>query len=230
MDKHVFLSVLGFTVLALVGGLYLSSFKQLDTEHAGFPWQIEQLPSGHTRVFNLTIGQSTLSEAEKTFKEISEVSLFVPENSTAVIEAFFGEVKIAGLKSKMVMAIDLSAEEIEAMYNRGTRIATMGSGTRKVTLSNEDLLKVRQSVISSLTYLPKINLDAELLENRFGQPAEKLADAESDAIHWLYPELGVDIALSETKKEVIQYVMPEKFNAVIQPLKDAELSSENKDS
>ncbi len=229
MRKHVFLSVLGFTILALAAGIYLSSFKQVETEHAGFPWQIEQLDSGYTRVFHLVIGQSTLGDAQQLFKEIPEISLFVPKQSKAVIEAFFSEVKIAGLKSKMVMAIDISDKEIEAMYNRGLRIATLGSGTRKVTLTDEDVVKVKRSPIASITYLPKVNLDAELLVNRFGQPAEKRADVESDAVHWLYPELGVDIALSEKNKEVILYVMPSKFDAIVKPLKETTSESTSVD-
>jgi len=218
MGKHVFLSVLGATILALMLGVYLSSLKAPQTNHKGFPWQVENLATGHTRVFGLTIGQSTLGEAEQLFKELSEITLFAPQQSAAVIEAFFSEVKISGLKSKMVMTIDLSTDEIQAMFNRGARISTLGSGTRKVTLSGEDAIRVRQSAIASITYLPSVNLDAGLIENRFGQPAEKIADTESDAVHWLYPKKGVDIALSETDKEVILYVMPENFDSLVKPL------------
>jgi len=221
MGKHVFLSVLAGTLLALLAGIYLSSFKDPHAEHAGYPWQVELLPSGHSRVFSLVIGQDTLGDAEQLFKETAEITLFSPKQTTAVIEAFFAEVKIAGFKSKMVMSIDIPVEETEAMFNRGARISTLGSGTRKVTLSSDDGIKVRQLPISSITYLPSINLDAEQIEKRFGTPSEKIADTESDAIHWLYPELGVDIALSDKNKEVIQYVEPEKFDRLIQPLKSA---------
>jgi len=217
--KHVFLSVLGFTLLALVVGVYLSSLKDPNEVHAGFPWQIKVLESGHTEVFSLVVGKSTLGEAQNTFKEIAEVTLFSADNAAPSVEAFFGEIKIGGLKSKMVMSIDVTEAEINDMFNRGARISTLGSGTRKVTLSSEDAKSVRMSAINSITYLPAINLSAELIEKRFGVPAEKIQDPTSDAVHWLYPEKGVDIALSEENKEVIQYVMPEKFDTLVQPLK-----------
>ena len=226
MGKHVFLSVLAATLVALVVGVYLSSFQDPHADHAGYPWQIEQMASGHTRVFSLVVGESTLGEAEQVFKESAEITLFSAKDSLPVIEAFFAEVNIGGLKSKMVMSIDIPADEIERMLNRGARIATLGSGTRKVTLLDDDANRVRQLPIASITYLPSINLEPELIEKRFGQPSEKLADSESDAIHWLYPELGVDIALSEKNKEVIQYVMPKKFATLVQPLKVAPLLSE----
>ncbi len=221
MSKHVFLKVLTASILAVLLGVYLSSFKQPQKAHAGYPWQIEKLASGQTRVFSLTIGQSTLGEAENLFKERAELTLFSAKNSAPVIEAFFNEVTIANFKSKMVMSIELPVDEIQAMFNRGARIATLGSGTRKVTLSSVDAQLVRQAAIASITYLPSAHLDAQLIEHRFGQPAEKIADPESDAIHWLYPEKGVDIALSETDKEVIVYVLPDAFDELLQPLKTA---------
>jgi hypothetical protein len=215
----MFLKVLGISLIAVVLGIYLSSFKTQQKNHAGFPWQIEILATGHSRVFSLTIGQSTLADAETLFKEYAELTLFVPEKGEPVIEAFFNEVTIANFKSKMVMSMALPVDEIQAMFNRGARISTLGSGTRKVTLSGEDAIKVRQTAIASITYLPSAHLNAELIENRFGIPAEKIADTESDAIHWLYPDKGVDIALSETDKEVILYVAPDQFDTILQPLK-----------
>ena len=220
MGKHVFLSVLGASIIAVLLGVYLSTLQQPSTDHAGYPWQIDMLPSGQTRVFSLTLGHSTLHDAQQVFKEIAELTLFATPNSLPVIEAFFSEVKIGGLKSKMVMSIQLPVDEIQAMFNRGARIATLGSGTRKVTLSADDAAKVRASAIASITYLPSVHLNAALITKRFGEPAEKIADSESDAIHWLYPQKGVDIALSETDKEVIIYVSPENFDRLSLPLKN----------
>lgn len=225
LGKYVFVKVVVFSILALTGGIYLSSTMQLEKQNFGYPWQVELLASGQTRVFQLTLGSTSLNQAQQLFKEIAEVSLFMPKDSKAVIEAYFGEVKMAGLKSKMVMSFDFSADMIEGFYERGVRISTLDSGTRKVMLADDDVALVRAASIASITYLPKIHLDAKLIENRFGQPAEKLADNKSDAIHWLYPEIGVDIALSEKDKEVILYVKPEKFGALIQPLKNIEQSN-----
>lgn len=123
------------------------------------------------------------------------------------------------------MAIDVPQSQLNDMFDRGVRIATLGSGTRKVTLSSADAQTVRSLPITSITYLPAINLSAELVEKRFGLPTEKLADPSSDAVHWLYPELGVDIALSEENREVIQYVQPANFAALVAPLKQSSTDS-----
>ncbi|MCW9048618.1 MAG: hypothetical protein OQK46_11115 [Gammaproteobacteria bacterium] len=224
MGKHVFLTVFGISILAVVLGVYVSSLKKQEISVTGYPWQIENLPSGNTRVFGITIGLTTVAEAEQLFKEKAAINLFAPSpsaavQSTAVIEAYFDMVKVSGLKSKMVMSLDLSDETIQKIYNRGARISTLESGTRKVTLLDEDVILLQESVIVGITYLPSIHLDAQLIENRFGKPAERLEDAQSDAIHWLYPAKGVDIVLSESEKEVIQYVKPGDFDKLLKPLK-----------
>ncbi|MCW8955666.1 MAG: hypothetical protein OQL09_02190 [Gammaproteobacteria bacterium] len=217
MGRHIFLSVLGFSILAVVLGVWLSSMMD-PRPHSGFPWQIESQADGSIRVFSLVLGQSTLADAEQQFKEGAEITMFVPKDSEAVVEAYFNELTIGGLKSKMVVAFDLDSEQLQAMYDGGVRISTMGSGTRKVMLNSDHLQQVRQSVISGLTYMPSINLTAEFIQHRFGNPDQKIKDPDGDAIHWLYADKGVDVALSEQAKEVIQYVHPANFDRIRSPL------------
>jgi len=222
MSRYVFLRVFVFSLLAILGGIYLSSLQSPQSNSLGYPWQIERLPSGRTQVFGLILGQSSLHDAQQLFKETAEITLFVGEKNGAeqpVVEAFFSQVKIGGLKAKIVFTLDITENEMDGMYNRGVRVATLGSGTRKVSLSDADIVNVRGLAISSITYLPSINLQPSLIEKRFGEPSEKRPDSLSDAIHWLYPELGVDIALSETHKEVIQYIEPARFDQLLERLK-----------
>lgn len=227
MGNSVFLKVLAGSLLAIVLGVYLSTLKVPESSTGKgstsvFPWQIEVLPSGSTRVFGITLGETSLGEAEQSFKEAAEITLFVAKEVDPVIEAYFSQVKIAGLKSKMVMSLNVPLSQVEAMLGRGARISTLESGVRQVTLSSDDAQQVRLLPISSITYLPSIHLDADLVEKRFGLPSEKIADPESDAIHWLYPDKGLDIAISPENKEVIQYIVPAKFDTLTRPLKTAQ--------
>ena len=122
MGKHVFLKVLVVTILMLILGVYLSPQKDIAIEEKAksnvYPWQIELLASGHTRIFNITIGQSTLAQAEDVFNEKSEIILFVGDDSKSVVEAYFNLLKIAGLKSKMVITMTLSADKVKDMYQK----------------------------------------------------------------------------------------------------------------
>ncbi|MDH5765158.1 MAG: hypothetical protein OEZ38_04000 [Gammaproteobacteria bacterium] len=212
-----FLKVLAFSILAVIAGVLVTTLME-PAPSLGFPWQVEQQPDGSTQIFKIQLGHTTLGEAEKLFQNTATLTLFSPPGSDPVVEAYFNELFIGGLKAKMVLTFDIEQQAIAAMYERGIRISTLGSGTRKVTLHSDDEAMMRQQVINSMTYLPSINLQAGLIEKRFGEPTEKLIDAEGGAEHWLYPDTGVDIALHAEQKEVIQYVLPADFDKIKQPL------------
>ena len=47
-----------------------------------------------------------------------------------------------------------------------------------------------------------------------------MTELENGTVHWLYPKLGLDIALDSNSKGVLQYVLPKDFAALVQPLRE----------
>lgn len=224
MERHIFLSVLVFTMIATAVGVFVTPGRQ--PERVYLPWQVERTESGTHRVFGLELGKSTLAEAQQHFGEESEVSLFLAPDGKRMIEAYFDNVDLGGLRARIVLVMAVSEAELEAIFNRGLRIANMGEGKRKVTLADEDMQRVAAMPIGSITYIPRINLDAELVSKRFGEPAQRFAEVGGKVEHWLYPDKGLDIALDSEGKEVLQYVQPQNFEALRQPLEQMQGSKE----
>ncbi len=216
MGRHVFLSVLAFTLVAVVAGIFL--FPGKEQRRTQLPWQISQSATGNLQVFELELGRTTLGETEQTLREPAVVSLFAHEDGSKVVEAYFDSVDMSGLRARVVVVVALSEEELKAMYANGVRVAGMGGGRQKVTVSEADLARLKQTPIASLTYLPRANLDAGLITARFGEPAERIKEKEGVIEHWLYPEKGLDIALDAEGKEVFQYVQPRDFEKLRAPL------------
>ena len=222
MKNKIFLSVLlGSLALVLIGILMPAP----DTDRGQFlPWQVEHTAQGGTRVFGIALGETTLQAAEQQMEgSAAEATMFATPDGLYRVEAYFDKVVLGGFASKMVMVMQLSQEAAEAMYLRGTRISTLGSGTNKVTLSSEDMQQIYATPIASLAYLTRATLDDELLLKRFGEPAERVTEPESGTVHWLYPKLGLDIALNSKGKAVLQYVLPGDFESLAQPLREMEL-------
>ncbi len=216
---RTFLSILGFSLLALVIAIYFpAKQKTIPVQTQSLPWQIETTTKGSIRVFDLVLEQSTVDDAIHRFRENAEVSLFVSPENTRVIEVYFNNTRLAGLRAKLVLSVAINDADIEAIYNRGTRISTLGDGSRKVTLHPDDLLRVKQSTIATITYLPKTKLDAELLQARFGEPTRRIRETKNKTLHWLYPSLGLDIARDQDGRTVIQYLPPKAFEKVMKPL------------
>jgi len=218
MDIKIITGVVAFAILAFAIGLMLPDSKQPPAQ--SFPWQINQTENGATQVFGLTLGESTLRQAEQAFQSQSELSLFepAPGKGQRVVEAYFDKVTLGGLSAKVVAVIALTPEQLQIMFERGARISTLGDGSRKVTLDAQDVMQVRDTPIYTITYLPRIRLESALLEKRFGKPEQVIVEKESKTSHWLYPKLGLDIAMDEKSNAVFQYVVPAHFAKLVKPL------------
>lgn len=214
--------VLGILALALMAiGLlmWLPGGRAPDPDPK-LPWRITAHADGSASVFGLTLGTSTLAEARRILGDTGEATLFLAPGGALTLEVFFQQVFLSGLRADFVLGLDLDPGQAQAMFERGERMATLGSGTRKISLAAQDLARLGDLPVRHVTYLPMADLAPSLLETRFGAPAERIPEAGTDVMHWLYPDQGLDIAVSPGAKEVFQYVSPRDFARLIAPLRD----------
>lgn len=216
MDKKIVSGVVALAVASMLFILMLpgESAHDLDT----LPWNISHPTPDTTRVFGVTLGKNTLGEAEDAFKVQAEISLFKPADANMAVEAFIEEVNFNGLKAKIVMTVAISQEELQGIFGRGLRMNSTPGGKR-ITLTPDDLERVRKAPITSLAYLPALRLEEAVLAKRFGAPAERVRETQSGAVHWLYPQHGLDVALGDKEKPVLQYVATKDFELLRAPLK-----------
>ncbi len=224
MDKKIALSVLGFALLAIVI-LFVTPTGKTPNKNPLLPWSVEILPNGTTKVLGITLGQSTMQDARQTFNDDGEVNLFVSQEKNLILEGYFNAIFISGLKADLIMSLSQDVKALETMYNRGARINKLDSGVMKVSLSSEDMPTSSAAIIERITYIPAANLDSDMLEKRFGTPTSIIKE-ESGIEHWLYPNIGLDIALNPNGKEVFQYVQPTSFDEVTKPLLELEPKTE----
>ncbi len=187
------------------------------SEKNGLPWHIEHPTTNTIRIFGLTLGSSTAGEAEQRFHEKAQPSLFKSPDGQLVAEMFFEQATLAGLKSRIVLSIAVPATELQAMYERGLRISGVGSG-KKILPTPDDAARLRELPIRNLTYMPSVRLEDAILLKRFGKPYQRIREKNSGAVHWLYPQNGLDITLGGEEKPVLQYVSPGDFDRLLQPL------------
>ncbi len=186
----------------------------------GLPWRIEVHENGSSQVFGLTLGTSTLREAQELFTEEGAVSIFMSVENKLSVEAYFDRVTLSGLRGKMVLTLESAEAATQKMFDRGLRIRKLESGARKISLHPDDTILLKQSPVQGITYIPAVNLDEKLILRRFGDPAERIPEGDGVS-HWLYPHLGLDIALRAAGKEVLQYVAPKDFERILGPLRSA---------
>lgn len=182
----------------------------------GLPWQVDLLPDGETRVFGLVPGRSTLGEA-RALLGAAHVALIVAPDESGSLEAYFERFTSGSVAGKLVLTLDSTLAQREAMLQRARKVEYMESATKRVELAEADLVFAERAVIAAVVFIPAANLDEAIVLQRFGPPAERMRSGEHRE-HFLYPDRGLDLQLDAKGKEVLQYVAPRDFGRLREPL------------
>ncbi|MDH5360744.1 MAG: hypothetical protein OEX03_09280 [Gammaproteobacteria bacterium] len=186
---------------------------------AMMPWDIEFSSTGKSRVMGLEIGTSTPADASEMFARRGELALFADEGGTLSAESFFSELTTGGLSGRIILNLDLDKAELEKMAKQAVKRKTMETGSIKYTPSREDRLSLLTLPIVSITYIPYIDLDMNIIESRFGKP-DQIVTSVTGQKHLLYPLRGMEIILDDDGKEVIQYVNRDEFSRIEKALNE----------
>ncbi len=220
MERNIALTVAALALLAIGIAIVAPGGREADPEPK-LPWNVTAHADGSATVFTLTLGTSTIQEARVLLDEQGEITMFATPDGNKTIEVFFERIVLSGLRADMVMTVDAGQDVLQGFYDRGIRSARIGSGETKITLAPADENAVAELPIRHITYLPIADLPADLLESRFGTPAQRIP-ADQGVVHWLYPQTGLDIAVDPERKEVFQYVAPRDFDELVEkPLQAA---------
>lgn len=216
--KKAFLILIALAALVLAAALLRPTTGERNTQAiTGLPWQIEILPDGHSRVFGLTLGASTLGDARERFGTDMEVAVIAAPGEAGSLEAYYPQVTAGVLTGKMILTAALDKENVERMRQRAVKKQHMESSTRKFSLDPDDLAQAYDTPIESITFIPSASFDADIAVSHFGQPAERIRTSER-VENLLYPAKGLALTLDSEGKEVLQYVMPRQFARLRDPL------------
>lgn len=182
------------------------------------PWQIKINENGSSTVFGQTFSISTLQSLKKTVAREPLIRVFRNPDGSLSLEAFFNNVMLSYMTSKIIVKLKVSPEELLALESRAISRDANPTGGYGLTLSEADVQQVYGLKISTITWLPTwFRLDESMVVKRFGKMTEKVTTSDS-AQHWLYPKLGLDIIKKQDGRIALQYIDPREFNKVIENL------------
>jgi hypothetical protein len=212
-------SLLIFLTIVIAAMMSLKPDGTRSTETVkGLPWQIEALPEGRSKVFGVTLGQSTLGDAHAQLGDDMTLAIIVASGQdTGGLEMFYSRYKAGVFSGKLVLAADLAAETVAQMLERSIKFDYMDSGAKKFTLHPEDLPVALRTPLATLTFIPTVKIDEPSAIERFGSPAEIIRPNEQ-VTHLLYPDKGLDLIINKDGREVLQYVAPRDFERLRKPL------------
>ena len=200
--------------LVAVGLLFFNSSERPGHEQrndepvTGLPWQIDRLPGGDTRVFGITLGQTTLGEAIALLGDDMKLAIIAAPHESGAVEAYYSHHTVGPITGKMILVLDIAPDVLAPVRER----AFQDGGTRRYHLHPDDLVVAYQAPVKLINFLPSFNLDEEIVQARFGTPA-RVIQINEQRQHWLYPDKGLDLILNADGKEVLQYLRPGGFSA-----------------
>ena len=208
-----------FLIIAVIvlSALLRSGEKPAVQPVEGLPWQIEILPNGETRVFGLIPARSTLDDARGRFGMDMEIAVIAAPGEPGSLEAYSSSVTTGMIMGRMILVADVDRETVTRLRQRAIKSMHMDSSTRKYILRPDDLALAWRAPIAGITFIPAVSLDEQTVLGRFGAPSERIR-VDERVEHFLYPEMGLDLALDSKGKEVLQYVAPRQFARLREPL------------
>lgn len=175
---------------------------------------IKTSPSGQITIMGITLGSSTLQEAEELLDETPQRALFLtpqPDDKHKYkLEAYFEDLQL-------VLVLDASSKLIKKIERNPRRPFVFPSGVVKLGISTEELTQVKSTTISTLTYIPYNQIDMTTFEKDHQQPAETIISTDQST-HYLYPALGLDFTRPVTGSDILQFVPPGEFHRLRDPL------------
>ena len=213
------LSLIALVLLALILPFFLpGAGKQEGVDpNSNLPWQITVDGQGGSSVFGLRPGVSTLGDVRQRLGNEIEVAIIAAPNEVGALEAYYAQIPLGFVLARMIVTVDASDEAISAMRERAVKAKHMESTTRRITLHPDDLAAADQLPIRAISVIPTVNLDEATIIRRFGAPGERIVVSEKRT-HLLYPEQGLDVVVDKDGKELLQYVAPQQFARLREPL------------
>ena len=190
--------------LTVYGVFYLVTRDLEMPKNQSMPWQSYVNDEHHTVVFDLVIGQSTLSDAMRLFGSEVEASLFENDDKNPTLEAYFSSTKVGGLSAKVILNLAIDAQRLDYLNHHIDETDQLPTGNRKTTYKPSVETEMLDLVITSLTFIPSADLEKTTIKRLFGQP-EHIQIHDETIEYWYYSTKGLRIIVDQDGKEILEF-------------------------
>lgn len=185
------------------------------------PWDADVAADGAVRALGLRLPGSTLADLRTLWGEELQVALMVTQGAAASLEASVERARPGGVAGRLLVTAQAEPGQLARWQAGALRGEATSPRTRRLTLQPQDLAEAMGAPLTSVGFVPQVQLDAELVRRRFGEPRQVVAESPTRE-HWLYPERGLALAIDADGRELLQFVAPAQFEALLrEPLLQA---------
>jgi len=183
---------------------------------ASKPWEVTIMPDGNAEVLGIHLANTTYKRAQEKLGVFGKTALFIDPDNSLSVEAFFNSINLAGLSAKLVLNLDVPAQQLETMLARASTGKLQPSGAHQHELAEIDRIALLEAPVNAITYIPTVRLDAAMIKTRFGEPDSKKQTTDADGItinSWQYSQSMLTVNFSEKQKTQLIYQAKSAFPA-----------------
>jgi hypothetical protein len=177
---------------------------------SGLPWQVSRLPDGRAQVFGLEPGRDSLAQVQARLGDALQVALVARLGEAGALEALADPFVAGFVSGRLVLAFEVPAAQLLAWRDGAGSSGAMDGGVRRFKLRADHRQQAAQARLVGLSFIPSVQLCGDDVRQRFGAPAETLAQPGGAQV-LLYPALGLSITVAPGQRGVLQYVAPREF-------------------
>jgi len=163
---------------------------------------------GHLHVLGVTLGKTTLRQAERILKSKSDVALYIyPQEHLKAgmkLEAFFPAIAD---HTKVVLLLDLDDKALKEIEARATIPHLYPDKVARMNLAADDVSRARSATVRELTLIPNLTISAETLKARFGEP-DRMLSLDKDRDEYIYDAIGLNAVISKDEPPVLHFTNP----------------------
>lgn len=214
-------TIIGLILVVVILNLYINSQQPDETppprQIEGLPWQIETFADGTSAVFGVHLSKDSLGEAISVLGPDYEMAIVVVPDEPPSLEIYYNSYTAALFTGKLLLVGDATTDTLQRFIDRAFKAKQLQNGTRLITLDVDDNAAALATTVKTITFVPSIPLEKDIALQRFGEPAQTIRTSQTSE-HLLYPDKGLDLLIDEEGKEILQYVAPDKFDLLREPL------------
>jgi len=180
---------------------------QLDT----MPWEVDRLENGSLRAFGITLGKTSIQEANQIFASFGKTQLQVTtdndEYQTYQLIASYDGLIIGGLIAQIQLTYQIEQNELQSVYHSVDNSQVSQKDNQEIQLysvSNKIEMDYLSTPISAITYIPSIDYGLETIQQNFGPATEEMKLSEEEKV-LNYPEMGLKIYVHKNKPDQFVY-------------------------
>jgi len=180
-----------------------SSFQHNDP---GLQTHIDEL--GQLHVLGITLGKTTLKEAELILQSKSDVALYIyPQEHPKAglkLEAFFPAIAD---HTKVILRLNETTQTIRAIEERATIPHQYQNLVARMNLAPDDVTLLHNAIVTELTLIPNLILTADNLKARFGEP-DRSQQLDGGITRYSFDTIGLQAEFSEDETPSLHFTNP----------------------